>query len=56
MLTNYLVRLGVEGRGDEYLSFPQRELFDKIGVRDMVMETDPYGNYLLPGLRVRHRA
>ena len=49
VLTNYLVRLGVEGRGDEYLSFPQRELFDKIGVRDMVMETDPYGNYLLQG-------
>jgi len=49
VLANYLVRLGVEGRGDEYLSFPQRELFDKIGVRDMVMETDPYGNYLLQG-------
>ena len=41
VLTNYLVRLGVEGRGDEYHSFPQRELFDKIGIRDMVMETDP---------------
>ena len=49
VLTNYLVRLGVEGRGDDYLSFPQRELFDKIGVRGMVLETDPYGNYLLQG-------
>ena len=49
VLTNYLVRLGVEGRGDEYLSFPQRELFDKIGIRGMVLETDPYGNYLLQG-------
>ena len=49
VLTNYLVRLGVEGRGDEYHSFPQRELFDKIGVRDMVMETDPYGNFLIQG-------
>ena len=49
VLTNYLVRLGVEGRGGEYLSFPQRELFDKIGVRNMVMETDPYGNFLLQG-------
>ena len=49
VLTNYLVRLGVEGRGDDYLSFPQRALFDKIGVRNMVMETDPYGNYLLQG-------
>ena len=49
VLINYLVRLGVEGRGDEYLSFPQRALFDKIGIRGMVLETDPYGNYLLQG-------
>ena len=49
VLTNYLVRLGVEERGGEYLSFPQRELFDKIGIRDMVMETDPFGNYLIQG-------
>ena len=49
VLTNYLVRLGVEGRGEEYHSFPQRALFDKIGIRDMVMETDPYGNFLIQG-------
>jgi len=49
VLINYLVRLGVEGRGEDYLSFPQRELFDKIGIRNMIMETDPYGNYLLQG-------
>jgi CubicO group peptidase (beta-lactamase class C family) len=48
-LTNYLVRLAVEKRGEEYLSFPQRQLFDKIGVRSMVMETDPYGNFLAQG-------
>ena len=49
VLTNYLVRLGVEGRGDDYLTFPQRELFDKLGIRGFVLETDPYGNYLLQG-------
>lgn len=49
VLTNYLVRLGVEKLGDDYHSFPQRELFDKIGVRHMIMETDPYGNFLLQG-------
>ena len=49
VLTNYLVRLGVEGRGEPYHSFPQRELFDKIGIRDMVMEADPYGNFLIQG-------
>jgi CubicO group peptidase (beta-lactamase class C family) len=49
VLVNYLVRLGVEKRGEEYLSFPQRALFDKIGIRTMVMETDPYGNFLAQG-------
>jgi CubicO group peptidase (beta-lactamase class C family) len=49
VLANYLVRLGVEGRGEEYHSFPTRALFDKIGMRSMVLETDPYGNFLLQG-------
>jgi CubicO group peptidase (beta-lactamase class C family) len=49
VLTNYLIRLAVEKRGEEYLSFPQRNLFDKIGIRSMVMETDPYGNFLTQG-------
>ena len=49
VLTNYLIRLGVEGRGEDYHSFPQRALFDQIGVRHMVMETDPFGNFLLQG-------
>jgi len=49
VLINYLVRLGVEKQGEEYLSFPQRALFDKIGIRNMVLETDPYGNFLLQG-------
>jgi len=49
VLTNYLVRLAVEKRGQEYLSFPQRDLFDRIGIRSMVMETDPYGNFLTQG-------
>jgi len=49
VLVNYLVRLAVEKRGEEYLSFPQRQLFDRIGVRSMVMETDPYGNFLTQG-------
>ena len=49
VLTNYLVRLGVEKKGEEYHTFPQRALFDKIGVRSMIMETDPYGNFLTQG-------
>jgi CubicO group peptidase (beta-lactamase class C family) len=49
VLISYLVRLAVEKRGEEYLSFPQRALFDAIGIRTMVMETDPYGNFLTQG-------
>lgn len=49
VLANYLIRLGVEGRGDDYYQFPQQHLFDKIGVRNIVFQTDPYGNILLQG-------
>jgi CubicO group peptidase (beta-lactamase class C family) len=49
VLINYLVRLAVEKRGQDYLSFPQRALFDKLGIRTMVMETDPYGDFLTQG-------
>lgn len=49
VLINYLIRLAVDKRGEEYLSFPQRSLFDKIGIRTMVLETDPYGNFLTQG-------
>jgi CubicO group peptidase (beta-lactamase class C family) len=49
VLVNYLIRLAVEKRGEPYLSFPQRALFDKIGIRTMVIETDPHGNFLAQG-------
>ena len=49
VLINYLNRLGIEGKGKNYHTFPQKELFDKIGIRTMVMETDPYGNFLTQG-------
>jgi CubicO group peptidase (beta-lactamase class C family) len=49
VLTNYLIRLGVEGKGEDYHSFPTKTLFDKLGMRNMVLETDPYGNFLLQG-------
>ena len=49
LLANYLVRLAVEARGEDYHAFPQRALFDQIGVRNAVLETDPFGNFLLNG-------
>ncbi len=49
VLTNYLIRLAVEKRGENYLSFPRRALLDKLGMRTMVMETDSFGNFLTQG-------
>lgn len=44
-----IVRRIVEARGDEYLGWPQRALFDRIGVRRQVLETDVDGNFILTG-------
>jgi CubicO group peptidase (beta-lactamase class C family) len=52
VLISYLIRLAVEKRGEDYLSFPQRALFDKLGIRTMVIETDPFGNFLGQGYEV----
>ncbi len=49
VLTSYLVRLAVEARGENYHAFPQRALFDKLGIRSAVLETDPSGNFLTQG-------
>ena len=49
VLANYLIRLGVEKTKRSYHAFPQQALFDKIGIRTMVMDTDPYGNFLTQG-------
>ncbi len=47
---NHLIRKGVEERlGQNYHTYPQRALFDKIGIRKMYLETDPYGNFLIQG-------
>ncbi len=50
VLASYLIRLAVEGRGDDYHSFPQRALFDKLGIHNALIETDPHGNFLGQGL------
>ena len=49
VLANYLIRLAVEGRGENYHAFPQRALFDKLGISSFIIETDPYGNFLTQG-------
>jgi CubicO group peptidase (beta-lactamase class C family) len=45
----YLIKQAAIARGEEYLSYPQRHVFDKLGIRRMVLETDPYGNFELTG-------
>jgi CubicO group peptidase (beta-lactamase class C family) len=49
MLLGALIKQAVEKRGEQYLTYPQRALFDKIGIRKQVLETDPYGQFLLSG-------
>jgi CubicO group peptidase (beta-lactamase class C family) len=50
LATGYLIRKGVEVElGEQYHAYPQRSLFDKIGIRKMYLETDRYGNFLLQG-------
>ena len=49
VLANYLIRLAVEKRGENYLTYPQRALFDRIGIRSAVLEPDPFGNLVLQG-------
>ncbi len=49
LLANYLVRLSVEERGINYHAYPQRALFDKMGISSFTLETDPHGNFLTQG-------
>jgi CubicO group peptidase (beta-lactamase class C family) len=49
LVLNALIKRAALSRGEEYLSYPQRRLFDRLGIRHFVLETDPYGNFLLQG-------
>lgn len=44
-----IVRETVEARGQDYHAFPWTDLFDKIGVKNAVLETDAWGNFILTG-------
>ncbi len=44
-----LVRRIVEEGGETWLDFPRRALFDRIGIRDAVLETDRFGNFIITG-------
>jgi CubicO group peptidase (beta-lactamase class C family) len=48
-----IIRETVAARGpngiEAYLTFPQRALFDEIGARNFVLETDAWGNFIMTG-------
>lgn len=46
---NYLIKQAALAQGGAYLGYPQRHLFDRLGIRRMVLEPDAYGNVLLNG-------
>ena len=45
----YVIKRAVEARGQNYLTFPQSDLFDKLGIRKIVLEPDVYGNFVMTG-------
>ncbi|MGD9946013.1 MAG: serine hydrolase domain-containing protein, partial [Burkholderiaceae bacterium] len=46
----YLIRRTVEDRlGENYHQWPQKALFDRIGVRSQILETDLHGNFVMTG-------
>ncbi len=49
LVVNYLIKKAVVARKQEYLSYPQRHLFDRLGIRNMVVEADAYGNLAFQG-------
>lgn len=49
LLIAYAVKQAVEARGENFLEFPRKHLFDKLGIRNMVLETDRWGNFILTG-------
>ena len=49
LILGYVIQQTVERLGHRYLSWPQKALFDRVGVRQQVLETDAYGNFLLTG-------
>lgn len=46
LIIGWLVKQAVK---DDYLAWPQRALFDRLGMRHMWLETDPWGNFILTG-------
>ena len=44
-----IVRQAAEAAGEDWLTYPQRILFDRIGARSYVLEPDAWGNFIISG-------
>jgi CubicO group peptidase (beta-lactamase class C family) len=49
LILGRIVREVAEAAGKNPLDWPHRALFDKLGIRSLVLEPDPYGNFILTG-------
>jgi CubicO group peptidase (beta-lactamase class C family) len=49
LILGRIIRETVEARGENYLTFPQQALFDRIGARNFILETDAWGNFIMTG-------
>ncbi|HBV06082.1 MAG TPA: serine hydrolase [Gemmatimonadetes bacterium] len=49
LMLGRIIRQAVEGRGEDYHAFPWVALFDRIGIKNAVLETDAWGNFILTG-------
>lgn len=45
----YIIRMTVEAEGRNYWTWPQEDLFDSIGIRKQLLETDRWGNFIMTG-------
>jgi CubicO group peptidase (beta-lactamase class C family) len=49
LLALLAVRRLVEAQGKDFLEWPYRELFEPLGMGGMLLETDPFGHFLISG-------
>lgn len=49
LLVQRVIRDWVRKQGERPLAWPQRALFDRMGMAGVVLETDPFGNFLISG-------
>lgn len=49
LLALLAVRRIVEAAGGDFLEWPSRELFEPLGMAGMLLETDPFGHFLISG-------